>query len=35
VIRGPAALRNVGQGILLDAVSVYMNVLANQALVEA
>jgi outer membrane protein len=32
---GREALRNVGQGILLDAVTVYMNVLANQALVEA
>src|ERR1700736_1728943 len=32
---GREALRNVGQGILLDAVTAYMNVLANQALVEA
>ncbi|MGZ5874283.1 MAG: TolC family outer membrane protein [Bradyrhizobium sp.] len=32
---GREALRNVGQGVLLDAVTVYMNVLANQALVEA
>src|ERR1700738_3449345 len=32
---GREALRNVGQGVLLDAVSAYMNVLANQALVEA
>ena len=32
---GRAALRNVGQGVLLDAVTAYMNVLANQALVEA
>jgi outer membrane protein len=28
-------LRNTGQGVLLDAVTAYMNVLANQALVEA
>jgi len=32
---GREALRNVGQGILLDAVTAYMNVLANQALVES
>src|SRR5436853_2818168 len=32
---GPEALRNVGQGVLLDAVTAYMNVLANKALVEA
>jgi outer membrane protein len=32
---GREALRNVGQGILLDAVTVYTNVLANQSLVEA
>ncbi|WP_233026253.1 TolC family outer membrane protein [Rhodopseudomonas boonkerdii] len=32
---GREALRNVGQGVLLDAVTVYMNVLANQSLVEA
>jgi outer membrane protein len=32
---GREALRNVGQGVLLDAVMAYMNVLANQALVEA
>ena len=29
------ALRNVGQGVLLDAVTAYTNVLANQSLVEA
>lgn len=34
VLAGREALRNVGQGVLLDAVSVYMNVIANQALVE-
>jgi outer membrane protein len=28
-------LRNVGQGVLLDAVTAYSNVLANQSLVEA
>ena len=28
-------LRNVGQGVLLDAVTAYTNVLANQSLVEA
>jgi outer membrane protein len=32
---GRQALRNVGQGVLLNAVTAYMNVLANQALVEA
>jgi outer membrane protein len=32
---GRESLRNVGQGVLLDAVTAYMNVLANQALVEA
>lgn len=32
---GREALRNVGQGILLDTVTVYMNVLSNNALVEA
>jgi outer membrane protein len=32
---GREALRNVGQGILLDAVTAYMNVLANQAMVES
>ncbi|CAL76479.1 putative outer TolC membrane protein [Bradyrhizobium sp. ORS 278] len=32
---GREALRNVGQGILLDAVTAYTNVLANQSLVEA
>jgi len=32
---GREALRNVGQGVLLDAVTAYANVLANQALVEA
>src|ERR1019366_5126125 len=32
---GREALRNVGQGVLLDAVTVYMNVIANYALVEA
>jgi outer membrane protein len=30
---GREALRNTGQGVLLDAVTAYMNVLANQALV--
>ena len=29
------ALRNTGQGVLLDAVTVYRNVLANQLLLEA
>jgi outer membrane protein len=32
---GREALRNVGQAILLDAVTAYTNVLANQSLVEA
>ena len=32
---GREALRNTGQGVLLDAVTAYMNVLANQSLVEA
>lgn len=32
---GREALRNVGQGLLLDAVVAYTNVLANQSLVEA
>jgi outer membrane protein len=32
---GREALRNTGQGVMLDAVTAYMNVLANQALVEA
>src|SRR6188768_1256349 len=32
---GREALRNIGQGVLLDAVTVYTNVLANQSLVEA
>jgi outer membrane protein len=32
---GREALRNVGQGVLLDAVTVYSNVLANQSLVDA
>jgi outer membrane protein len=32
---GREALRNVGQGVLLDAVTAYMNVIANYALVEA
>src|SRR5215475_7132542 len=32
---GRAALRNVEQGVLLDAVTAYMNVMANQALVES
>lgn len=32
---GREALRNLGQGVLLDAVTVYTNVLANQSLVEA
>lgn len=31
---GREALRNVGQGVLLDAVTAYMNVIANQALLE-
>jgi outer membrane protein len=32
---GREALRNVGQDVLLDAVTAYTNVLANQSLVEA
>ena len=32
---GREALRNVGQGVLLDAVTAYTNVIANQSLVEA
>src|SRR4030088_42868 len=32
---GREALRNVGQGVLLDAVTAYSKVLANQSLVEA
>src|SRR5712671_3856061 len=32
---GREALRNIGQGVLLDAVTAYSNVLANQSLVEA
>jgi outer membrane protein len=32
---GREALRNVGQGVLLDAVTTYTNVLANLSLVEA
>src|ERR1700686_2437717 len=32
---GREALRNVGQGVLLDAVTAYSHVLANQTLVEA
>ena len=32
---GREALRNVGQGVLLDAVTAYTNVLANQSLVAA
>ena len=32
---GREALRNVGQGVLLDAVTAYSNVLANQTLVDA
>jgi len=32
---GREALRNVGQGVLLDAVTAYTNVLANQSLVES
>jgi outer membrane protein len=35
VMSGREALRNVGQGVLLDAVTAYTNVLANQALVAA
>ncbi|MDB5563477.1 MAG: transporter, partial [Tardiphaga sp.] len=32
---GREALRNVGQGVLLEAVTAYTNVLANQSLVDA
>jgi outer membrane protein len=32
---GREALRNVGQGVLLDAVTAYTNVLANQSLVDS
>jgi outer membrane protein len=32
---GREALRNTGQGVLLDAVTAYSNVLANQSLVDA
>jgi outer membrane protein len=32
---GREALRNAGQGVLLDAVTAYSNVLANQSLVES
>ena len=35
VLSGREALRNVGQGVLLDAVTAYMNVVANDALYEA
>jgi outer membrane protein len=35
VLSGREALRNTGQGVLLDAVTAYMNVLANKALYEA
>ena len=35
VMAGREALRNTGQGVLLDAVTAYMNVLANQSFVEA
>lgn len=35
VMSGREALRNTGQGVLLDAVTAYMNVLANQTLVES
>ena len=35
VLSGREALRNTGQGVLLDAVTAYTNVLANQALVES
>lgn len=35
VMSGREALRNVGQGVLLDAVTAYMNVLANQTLVDS
>src|ERR1700687_3365878 len=32
---GREALRNIGQGVLIDAATAYTNVLANQSLVEA
>ncbi len=35
VMSGREALRNTGQGVLLDAVTAYMNVLANQTLAES
>ena len=35
MLSGREALRNTGQGVLLDAVTAYTNVLANQSLVEA
>src|SRR3954470_11795106 len=35
VSSGREALRNVGQGVLLDALTAYTNVLANQSLVDA
>lgn len=35
VLSGREALRNVGQGVLLDGVTAYMNVTANNALYEA
>ena len=35
VMSGREALRNIGQGVLLDAVTAYMNVLANQSLVDS
>ena len=35
VMSGREALRNVGQGVLLDAVTAYANVMANAALYEA
>jgi len=35
VMSGREALRNTGQGVLLDAVTAYMNVLANQTIVES
>src|SRR5262252_4627796 len=35
VLSGREALRNTGQGVLLDAVTAYTNVIANQSLVEA
>ena len=35
VMSGREALRNVGQGVLLDAVTAYMNVMANGALYDS